>query len=98
VQNRDTFQEQEFFGEFFGVHGDTKVKRTFDRLLKQNTLDGESFAYQRGVIARPRPNRYSTVEGVEIQIKEQAQDTVVIEDRREGGSVITITTAKLIEK
>jgi hypothetical protein len=98
VQNRETFQEQEFFGEFFGAHGDEKIRRTFNRLLKQVNLDGEIFAYQRGVIARPRPSRYSTVEGVDIQIKEQAQDTVLIRDRPEGGSVITITTAKLYEK
>jgi hypothetical protein len=98
VQKRETFQEQQFFEEFFGAHGDEKIRRTFNRLLKHTNLDGETFAYQRDVIVRPRPSRYSTVEGVDIQIKEQAQETVAIQDRREGGSIITITTAKLYEK
>jgi hypothetical protein len=98
VQNRDTFEEQQFFGEFFGAYGDEKVRKTFSRLLKQNNLDGEVFEYQREVITRPRPQRYHTAEGVDINISEQAQATVAIAHRPDGGATITIQTAKLYEK
>ena len=97
-KNRDTFEEQQFFGEFFGAYGDEKVRKTYSRLLKQNNLDGEVFEYQREVITRPRPQRYRTAEGVDINISEQAQATVAIAHRPDGGATITIQTAKLYEK
>lgn len=98
VQKREDFEEDQFFSEFFGADGSDEIKKTYQKLLKTNNIDGEIFKLSKAVIAKPRPTKYSTAEGVNLDIQERAQATVDIHYNVDGGAVIKITTARLYER
>jgi hypothetical protein len=97
VQRRDTFDAQQFFTEYFGAHGSDGIRKTFERLIENNGIAGESFTFDRSVVRRPGPKKYKTAEGVKIEIPEQALGTVE-KNTAEGFTTVTIKTRKLTEQ
>jgi hypothetical protein len=95
VLKRDVFESDEFFAEFFGAHGNEKVRKTFNSILKTRDLDGEVFEFDKTAVKSTKPQKYKTAEGVKIEIPEQATDTFHAQNTPEG-TTITIKTSKLI--
>jgi hypothetical protein len=99
VQSLDIFNPQEFFDKIFGIHGNEKINKTFNTLLKKKNIEGELFKFQKTAIKPPKERKYRTQEGVRIQFGEEAKDTVQIEHGTDTKpTVITITTQQLTEE
>lgn len=98
VQNRDNFDANEFFAEYFGSHGLPEVKKSFDTMLEKRGLDGESFKFEKTAVKLKGPRKYKTAEGVKIEIPEQASDTFERQMQEDGSTLIKIRTTKLTEQ
>lgn len=94
VQKRDNFDATEFFAEFFGTHGSTDVRASFNKILAKRSMEGEVFRFDKGAVKKRRPQKYKTAEGVKIDVPEQASDTVKTTTTDEN-TVVTITTKRL---
>ncbi|MGR4891024.1 nucleoid-associated protein [Sphingopyxis sp. LARHCG72] len=94
VQKRERFDANDFFSEFFGSHGSTNVRASFDKLLVKKGMQGEAFKFDKGAVKKRRPQKYKTAEGVKIEIPEQASDTFKTANT-DAGTVVTITTRRL---
>tara|TARA_R110000824_G_scaffold276247_3_gene464781 strand:- start:90 stop:1076 length:987 start_codon:yes stop_codon:yes gene_type:complete len=94
VQNREKFDANDFFAEFFGSHGSADVRASFDKILVKKGMQGEVFKFDKGAVKERRPKKYRTAEGVKIEIPEQASDTFKTEST-DAVTVVTITTRRL---
>lgn len=94
VQKRDDFDASEFFAEFFGLHGSSEVRASFDKGLARRGMEGEVFRFDKGAVKKQRPQKYKTAEGVKIDVPEQASDTVET-TTTDKGTVVRITTSRL---
>lgn len=94
VQKREKFDANDFFSEFFGSHGSTDVRASFDKLLVKKGMQGEVFKFDKGAVKKRRPQKYKTAEGVKIEIPEQASDTFKTAST-DAGTIVTITTRRL---
>jgi len=98
VDNNAEFDAPQFVAEYFGPHGNEKVERTFTRILDRRGLAGEAFVFDAAAVKPAQIQKYQTVEGVSLQVKEQAKDTVKIDDNVDGYTTILIRTLKLIQR
>src|ERR1700741_1307452 len=98
VAKRQAFEAPQFVAEYFGPARSEKVERTFMKILDRRGLGGEAFSFDPAAVQPVTTQRYRTIEGVSLQIREQARETVTISPVVEGFSTITIRTRKLIEQ
>lgn len=98
IQELEEFERNKYFNKAFGENLPTKIKETFDHLLREQELDGEQFRFEKEAVKPATFRRFETMEGVKIQYGEEAKDTVKISQGVDNKkTVVTITTDRLIE-
>ncbi|HEX6038139.1 nucleoid-associated protein [Longimicrobium sp.] len=95
VEQRDEFDAPQFVAEYFGPHGSDAVEKSFTRILDRRGLGGEAFPFEREAALTVETQKYRTIEGVSIQIKEQAKSTVQITQDNDM-TTVTIRTRRLL--
>lgn len=98
AEGRQDFDAEQFFGDYFGVHGTEAVRSTFDRTLDRQGFDGEGFTFDQAALPTTGPRRYRTREGVNIVVPEGAQDTVSIDPQPDGSTLVSIRTGHVTER
>ncbi len=98
ADGRPDFDADQFFGDYFGVHGTEAVRTTFDRHLVGQGFDGEGFTFDRASLPNDGPRKYRTKEGVNIVVPEAARDTVSIDPQPDGSTLVTIRTGHVTER
>lgn len=99
IENTEIFDSEQFFNKVLGSHGNEKIKKTFDKILKDKHLEGESFKFDSKGLKKPKERKLKTKEGVKIHYGESAEDTVNIKYGKESEpTIITIKTIKLTEE
>lgn len=97
VQKQKEYEKETFVKTIFGEHYTDDIQRTFRRQAHKSDIQGEHFTLYKD-IQKPSKRKYRTSEGVLIQYSQDASDTVHIDDTKDDKTIITITTAKLIEE
>lgn len=97
VQTSDGFDpanKEPFLAAVYGpLPADSKVRLDFDRALKSERIDSESFDFERSAIARPVKQHIVTDEGIEVIWDRQYDDKIRRKDLPGGGTRITIETS-----
>lgn len=87
-----------FLGSVFGpLPADSPIPKAFERELRRQKIDGETFTLDADEIPRPRRRRMTTIEGITVSFDQQYEDRVVVAPTRGGGQTITINTGGLSE-
>jgi hypothetical protein len=94
---RGTFDPNGFFADFFGPYGSEAVRATFDAKLEAEEISGEEFAIDLGALQQSGPERYETLEGIQITVPAGAKDTFSYHIAGDA-TIITIRAGKLSAK
>lgn len=70
----------------------SKVRTDFDRALKNNRMEDESFEFDHNAISHSRKKHLVTREGIEVIWDKDYDENVRYTDAPEGGKIITINT------
>lgn len=89
----DPGNREPFLAAVFGpLAGDSPVRATFERELRNSRIENEVFDFDRGAVPRPRRKHMVTDEGIEVIYDRQYEDRVTRERRPGGGERIVIET------
>lgn len=94
AEKQKEFDAEDFYGQFFGAHGNDELKSSYQKELASQGLAGEVFEYVPDALPEVRRVRYKTQEGVLITVPPGASNTLKISP---DGRTVTILTAKVNE-
>lgn len=97
VQASDGFDpanKEPFLAAVYGpLPADSKIRTDFDRALKAERIESESFDFERNAVARPGKQHIVTDEGIEVIWDRQYDDKIRRDSLPGGGTRITIETS-----
>lgn len=94
---RGTFEADGFFADFFGPYGTPTIRATYESRLEAEEISGEAFAIDATALQLSGPERYETLEGIQISVPAGAKGTFSFRQEEEA-TIITIRTGKLSAK
>lgn len=94
----DPQQPSAYLGSVFGpVDANTTIINSFEKELRRNRIDGESFVFDASELPKPRRRRLTTIEGITVTFDQQYENRVAVKKTVGGGSQIVIDTDGLEE-
>lgn len=98
VAQRKSFDADQFFADFFGVHGTQKIRDAFDGEMMRRNVMGEAFVFDEAALPNKGSRTFLTDEGIKLIVPDKARDTVKHNTGPDGWTTVTIRTKSVAEQ
>ncbi|MFW5813686.1 MAG: nucleoid-associated protein [Fibrobacterota bacterium] len=99
LQNRENFDDDQFFEEVFGPYANDSVRNTYKSCLQKADIENEQFYLDKESASVPKKRKIKTAEGVTVYFNERSASTVQISYGQDGEKdVIIIESSRIREE
>ncbi|MFP4681254.1 MAG: nucleoid-associated protein [Chitinispirillaceae bacterium] len=98
LQNRENFDDDQFFDEVFGPYANDQVRNTYKSCLQKADMENEQFCLDREAASVPRKRKIKTAEGVTIYFNEKSASSVQISYGQDGEKDVIIIESERIRE